>query len=67
VAICACVVWILAGATTAGRTLGAAPGGGVGRAAVRIGASALRCRALVMPSARTASSAIETATAPLRG
>ena len=64
VAICTGVAWIIADATTGGCTARAGLGGGVGRAAVAIGASWLRCRALVMPNAKTASSAIEAATAP---
>ena len=51
------VAGISAGATTGGCTARAGLAGVVGRAAVPIGASGLRCRALVMPNVRTATSA----------
>ena len=64
---CTGAAWIIAGATTGGCTAraGLAAGGGVNRAAIPIGASGLGCRALMMPNARTASSAIVTPTAPV--
>ncbi len=70
VAICARVAWIVAGATTGGCTsarAGLAAGDGVVERAVGpTGASGFCCRALLIPNARTVSSTIVMATAPLR-
>jgi hypothetical protein len=67
VALWAGVAWVLAGAMRGGCTARAALGAGVGRAAVTFGALGLCCRAIMVPIARPASSAIEATTAPIRG